>query len=172
MKILLALLALTLTQNTFASDMSRTEDYRHAYKELKDGSNQYIGGCSTHQDYEGSQFIVTKTIIEYFEPSYDSPQTDVAKRIHKIEKELVDATLLHLKYDSLADVDDLTVEKIVSKKFKKLDLFRLNIGVGGGNGMYLVFNREVVNGKIVYELMSDVFDGDVEFCDSKIWLKK
>ncbi len=45
-------------------------------------------------------------------------------------------------------------------------------GVGGGNGMYLVFNRTVTKGKIAYELMSEVFDGDVEYCDSKVWLSK
>jgi hypothetical protein len=35
-----------------------------------------------------------------------------------------------------------------------------------------VYARSVKNGKISYEKLSNVFDGDVEFCDKKVWLKK
>ncbi len=164
-------LVVFLSLNSFAKDMSRTESYKDAYKELPDGSSEYIGKCSTHQDYENKHFKVTKTIIEYFEPDYDMTEAEFDQKTKSMEKELKDTLVTKLQFDSLKDVDDLTLEKITSKTFKNLDLYRLNIGVGGGNGMYLVFNRTVSKGKIQYHLMSDVFDGDIEFCDSLVWLK-
>lgn len=164
-------LTLLLTLNSFAKDISRTESYKDSHKELPDGSSEYIGKCSTHQDYENKHFKVTKTIIEYFEPEYDMTEEQFDLKTRKMEKELKETLVKKLQFDSLKDVDDLTLEKIVSKTFKNLDLYRLNIGVGGGNGMYLVLNRVISKGKIEYHLMSDVFDGDVEFCDSLVWLK-
>lgn len=166
------LLSFALTLNVFAKDMSRTESYKDAYKELPDGSTEYIGRCSTHQDYENKHFKVTETIIEYFEPEYDMTEAEFEKKTSRMDKELKKTLVTKLQFDSLKDVDDLTLEKIVSLSFKGLDLYRLNIGVGGGNGMFLVFNKTKKNGKVLYELLSDIFDGDIEFCDSKVWLKK
>jgi len=166
------LLSFALTLNVFAKDMSRTESYKDAYKDLPDGSTEYIGRCSTHQDYENKHFKVTETIIEYFEPEYDMTEAEFEKKTARMDKELKKTLVAKLQFDSLKDVDDLTLEKIVSLSFKGLDLYRLNIGVGGGNGMFLVFNKTKKNGNVQYELLSDVFDGDIEFCDSKVWLKK
>jgi hypothetical protein len=167
---ILSIVFFALSVNSFAVDMAKTESYKTAYKELKDGSSIYVGKCSTHQGYEKKYYKITKTLVEYFEPGYDSRESDTQKHILHLESELIEATKTHLQFDSIADVDDLTVEKIESTKFKGLDLFRLNIGVGGGNGMYVVFNRTIKNRKVNYELMSSIMDGDVEFCDSKVWL--
>lgn len=157
--------------SALAEDMSRTETYKEAYRELKDGTNVYIGGCSLHQDYEKKKFLVTKTLVKYFEP-YDMPADEFNQKVKNVERELIKIAAKDAGAESMIDVDDLTVEKIKSTKIDGLDLYRLNIGVGGGNGMYLVYNRTVVNSKPRYELLSNVFDGDVEFCDSKVWLMK
>ncbi|MFA6236039.1 MAG: hypothetical protein WC635_01825 [Bacteriovorax sp.] len=171
MKASFIVFSLFLSLTASARDMSRTETYDEAYRELKDGTSVYIGGCSLHQDYEKKKFFVTKTLVKYFEP-YDMPAAEFKKKVKNAEKELLDIAGKDAGAESMSDVDDLTIEKIRSTQFKNLDLYRLNIGVGGGNGMYLVYNRTVVDNKPQYELLSNVFDGDVEFCDSKIWLKK
>ena len=88
--------------------------------------------------------------------------------IKQAEKELLSL----LGEDYLSDADDITLEKAVSSRFPKLDLYRFNIGVGGGNGYYEFYNRSLKNGKPVYTKLSNVFDGDVEYCDSLVWLKK
>lgn len=176
MKTTLLTLSLLFTINAHAKDMSRTETYDESYREQEDGSNEYIGGCSVHQDYEGKLFTVTKTIVESYEPEYNAPAEETMKKLKHVEVELLTATATDSTETSLAEffsgVDDFTLEKISHKKFKGLDLYRWNIGVGGGNGYYEVYNRTEVKGQVKYEKLSNIFDGDVEFCDSKIWLKK
>ncbi len=175
MKSVLIALTLITAQSVFAQDMSRTETYKESYKDLPDGSTQYVGGCGLHQDYEGKFFQVTKTIVKTFEPAYEAPVADTIKKLKHVEKELLEAAASGSEGDVgefFSQVDDITLEKLSSKKFTGLDLFRFNIGVGGGNGYYEVYARSVKNGKISYEKLSNVFDGDVEFCDKKVWLKK
>lgn len=175
MKNTLLALSLLVSFGAFAQDMSRTETYEESYRELEDGSNEYIGGCSLHQDYEGKKFIVTKTIVETYEPKYEAPKKDTMKKLKNVEAELLQATAEGSDgdvADFFAGVDDFTLEKITHKTIKGLDLYRWNIGVGGGNGYFEVYNRTVVNGKPQFEKLSNVFDGDVEFCDSKVWIKK
>ncbi len=172
MKTLLSATLILLALNSNAYDMSKTETYDEAYKELPDGSSQYVGGCGTHQDYEGKHFKVSKNLVPYFEPGYDSPETDTLNKIHVLDKELIEAAKDHLVVDSISQVDDLTVDKLQSLTFKGLNLYRMDIGVGGGNGMILVFNKVKSGSKISYELMSEVFDGDVEHCEDKVWLNK
>jgi hypothetical protein len=172
MKSLILASFMLLSVNAMAIDMSRTENYDEAYKELTDGSSIYVGGCSTHQDYEGKHFKVTKNLVPYFEPGYDAPETDTLNKIHVLDKELIAEAKDHLVVDSMSQVDDLTVDKIQSLTIKGLDLYRMDIGVGGGNGMILVFNKVKRGSKIEYALMSEVFDGDVEHCEDKVWLNK
>ena len=175
MKSTLLALSLLLSTTTFAQDMSRTETYEESYRELEDGSNEYIGGCSVHQDYEGKLFVVTKTIVESYEPEYNGPVSVTMKKLKNVEKELLAATAADAGdgvNHFFHNVDDFTLEKIEHKKIKGLDLYRWNIGVGGGNGYFEVYNRTIVKGQIKYEKLSNVFDGDVEFCDSTVWLKK
>lgn len=165
-RLTLAALLITSTQ-LFAQDMSRTETYQEAYQEMEDGSSMYIGGCSLHQEYEGKKFVVTKEIVGYFEPDSDEV-ADYNRRMKDVEPELIAAVMpLVGQGDSLIDTDDITLEKIKSLIYPKLDLYRFNIGVGGGNGFYAVFSKVGSH----YELLSHVFDGDVEFCDKKVWNK-
>jgi hypothetical protein len=137
MKSALLTLTVIISFSTFAKDMSRTETYKDAYRDQADGSSQYIGGCSLHQEYEGKLFIVTKTIVESYEPEYEAPKKETMKKLKNIEIELLMATAEGSDGD-IADffsgVDDFTLEKITSTKFNGLDLYRWNIGVGGGNG--------------------------------------
>lgn len=165
MKTTLITLIALLSLQSYARDMSRTETYDEAYKEQADGSSLYVGGCSLHQDYEGKKFIVTKTLVESFEPREYS-ELGLMRKFRGVEKELI-AAVGGLPY--IADTDDITLEKIEHKKLKKLDLYRFNIGVGGGNGYYEVYEKTKINGTVKFEKLSNVFDGDVEFCDSKVW---
>lgn len=159
--ILLSLFAFS----AFAQDMSRTETWENSYREESDGSSTYIGGCGTHQDYEGKTFTKGATIVKYFEPSQFT-QVEIKKKLSKVDPVLV-KTIEDGQDGYLEGVDDLTIEKLVSKKFAKLDLYLVNMGVGGGNGIIFVYNKT----KTGYELMSQVMDGDVEFCDKKVWIK-
>lgn len=161
-----------MSLNSYAIDMSRTENYETSYQTDAEGNEVYVGGCSVHQEFDGIKFTVTKTVVEYFEPRDFSP-SGFRKQMKGVEKELIAATeSKQAGIDSLHEADDITVETIKSTVLKGLDLWRLNIGVGGGNGMFLVFNRTIQNGKPHYELMSNIFDGDVEFCDSTVWISK
>ncbi len=174
MKNTLITLSLLVSFSTLAEDMSRTERWQDAQRELPDGSSEYIGGCSVHQDYEGKMFSVTKTIVKGYEPSWKTPE-DTMKKLKHVEKELLEAAAEGTDgnlSDFFNGVDDFTLEKISHKKIKGLDLYRWNIGVGGGNGYYQVFNRIMVKGKPTYEMLSHVFDGDLEHCDSLVWIKK
>lgn len=171
---LIALIALTSTM-TFAKDMSRNEDYDSVFIEQGDGSTKYIGGCGVYPDYEGKYFTVEKTLVEYFEPQFDDSAT-VLEKLKNVEKELLframegsDETTVEGFFGS---VDDFTLEKIKSTQFKNLDLYRFNIGVGGGNGYFEYYARSVVNGKVQYETLANIFDGDVNFCDIKVWINK
>lgn len=173
MKTSLTILSLLLAFSATAKDMSRTENFDEVYVEREDGSVAYVGKCSVHQDMEGINFKTTKTLVEYFDSGYgDMTRADFLEKTSALEIELTDTAGLRVGSEMPEGIDDFTAEKIESTKFLGLDLYRLNIGVGGGNGMILVYNRTVVNGKPVYEFMSEVFDGDVEYCDSKVWLSK
>lgn len=167
-------LSLLLSFNVFAKDMSRTETYEESYVELEDGSTQYVGGCSLHQEYEGKLFTVDSEIVKYFEPEYNNTAATMKKLKH-VEMELLKAAAEGSGSDVaefFASVDDITLEKITSKVFKGLNLYRFNLGVGGGNGYYEVYNRIEKNGVVSFVKLSNVFDGDVEYCDSSVWLKK
>lgn len=178
MKSTFIVLSLLVSIPTFAKDMSRTETYDESYRELEDGSNQYIGGCSVHQDYEDKMFRSTKTLVESFEPAYDEAEglKEVKEAFKNIESELVMAlsqsSTLAEAYEYMAGTDDISLEKIQSFKFKNLDLFRYNVGVGGGNGYYAIYARKVVKGKVSYDYIANIFDGDIEYCDESVWLKK
>lgn len=168
MKTLITLLVMaTLSMTTLAQDMSRTEDYDTAYSEQADGSIVYVGKCIAHQDYENNKFKVTSTLVNYFEPR-DLSDREYNKKMRKIEKELI-LEAGHGDVEFLRTADDITIERIKSSETPDLDLYRLNVGVGGGNGMYIILNRSVINGVVNYEFLAEIFDGDVEYCDQKIW---
>jgi hypothetical protein len=166
MKQSILILSLVLSFSAMAKDMSKTETYEEAYKEVN-GYSVYVGACSLHPDREA--YTTDKTLVEYFEPGYESTMEEFMSKVKNLDKELIDAA--QVVVEGLPDVDDFTATKITSTKAHGLDLYSLNIGVGGGNGMILTFNKTVKNGKVHYELMSDIMDGDVNFCDSKVWFK-
>jgi hypothetical protein len=168
----IAVLIVFISFGACAFDMSSTEDYKTAYKQLKNGTQEYVGSCSTHQDLENKKFKVTKNLIKYFEPSSLIEPNELNERLKSIDSELIKIVISKLQVDSLKDIDDLTVDQIESFQNKQLDLYRLNIGIGGGNGMYLVFNKVTKNKHVKYELMSEIMDGDVQYCDQLVWTSK
>lgn len=168
MKSLITLLVMAaVSYSTMAQDMSRTEDYDSSYEQQADGTHMYIGKCTVHQDYENKKFKVTETLVNYFEPQ-DLSDREYNKKMRKIEKELI-LEAGHGDEEFLRKADDITIEKIKGSETPDLNLYRLNVGVGGGNGMYIILNRTVINGKVNYEFLAEIFDGDVEYCDQKIW---
>ena len=125
-----------------------------------------MGGCSLHEDYEDKKFSVTDTIIKYFGPDYNMPQDKLLKKLSVMGPKLLAAVMDHITYDGEIGFDDLTLETI-KYKHSAQTFARFNIGVGGGNGQYVTFLR--VNNN--YKLVAHTFDGDLEFCDKKVWLK-
>lgn len=167
------LLSLLLSFSVSAKDMARTEDYDDVYKETADGSIVYVGACSVHQDMAGVNFLEKETLVEYIDLNYgDMTRKDFLEAARPIEIELINEAELRSGSEMPEGLDDFSADKIESTKIKGLDLYRLNLGVGGGNGMYLIYNRTVTNGLIAYEFMAEIFDGDVEYCDSKVWISK
>lgn len=166
MKLSMFFVALFVATQAFAQDMSRTETYEEAYAENTDGSRSYVGGCTLHEDYEDKKFTVTGTIIEYFEPDYHMSQERLMKKLAPMGPELLAAVMEHIAYDGEIGFDDLTLETI-KLKHSNQTLHRFNIGVGGGNGQYLTYLKTVQG----FELVTHTFDGDLEFCDKKVWLK-
>ncbi len=172
MKLTLIALTMMVSFSSFAQDMSRTEKYEDSYRDLEDGSTEYIGGCSLHQDYEGKLFDVKDVVLKSFEPSWKNPK-DTMKKLKHVELALLEAATGGEGIEEFyTNVDDVGIERITSRVFKHLDLYRFNIGVGGGNGYYSVFSREVIKGQVTYTNLSYIFDGDIEFCDQSVWLKK
>lgn len=166
MKILIALSVLFMFSQAFAQDMSRTETYEEAYADNSDGSRSYVGGCSLHEDYEDKKFSVTATVIEYFEPDYQMPQEELLKKLSVMGPELLKAVVDFIGYDGEIGFDDLTLETIKYKHSAQV-FSRFNIGVGGGNGQYVTFMKTNQG----FKLVAHTFDGDLEFCDKKVWLK-
>jgi hypothetical protein len=167
MKFVIFAAILITSSQLFAQDMSRTETYKEAYQNMNDGTRMYIGGCSTQEDYANQTFIVNKEIVEYFEPDMDEV-ADYNLRMKDVDPKLIAAVMPLAGWgDSLIETDDITLEKIESLIFPELELYRFNIGVGGGNGFYAVISKVGTH----YEVLSHVFDGDVEFCDKKVWTK-
>ncbi len=166
MKNSLLIISLLLSFSAMAKDMARTESYNSASPEV-DGYLVYVGSCSVHPDREA--FTTDKTLVEYFEPSYEMTMEEFLVKVNALESELI--TEADKIVQGLPHADDFTATKITSAKAKGLDLYLLNIGVGGGNGMILVYNRTVKNGKVQYDLMADIMDGDVNSCDSLVWFK-
>ena len=170
MKTIILSLTALFTVNSYAVDMSKTENWKDVYKTQADGSLEYIGACTTHQDYKNKKFTITKTLVKYFEP-YGMDEEVFAEKFKNLEPELMEAVSLAINNEPLINSDDITVSVLKNTVIPNLDLYQFDIGVGGGNGMILVFNRTLESGVPTYELVSNIFDGDIEFCDSKVWLK-
>jgi hypothetical protein len=165
---------------SFAQDMSQTENYKDAYQEMPDGSSRYVGKCKTHEDKKGKTFKMGKTILKTIYPQeYD--QSEVNALVNKIGADLFLKSMIAFFGDSfevgslaLAKKefpglsDDMTVEQILLLDKPEMELIRVNMGYGGGNGGYAVFLMK--NGKVVKQL-SETGDGSLEFCDKLVWKK-
>jgi len=166
MKLILTFCTLFIASQAFAQDMSHTETYQESYRENEDGSTSYVGGCSLHEDYEDEKFTVTSTLIKYFEPDYRMPQDQLLKKLSVMGPELLEAVMEYIAYDGEIGFDDLTLE-IIKYKHSAQTFARFNIGVGGGNGQYVTYLKTAAG----YQLVAHTFDGDLNFCDKKVWLK-
>jgi hypothetical protein len=160
----LLFLALFFSFSAFAQDMSRTEG-SDVWVEAGDGTIWYDGKCSLHEDYEDVHFEVKKTLVPYFE-TFKLSKKEIRSQLKDLDPALVAAASKRIG-GGITNTDDITVEKIDSLSFDGLDLFRFNVGIGGGNGVFIVFNKT----RKGYELMSQVMDSDIEYCDKKVWLK-
>lgn len=172
--------SLIMSASAFAQDMSKNEDYKNAYTQQADGSSKYIGKCLTHEDYEDSQFMVKNLIQKYVEPSELSDQdlkalvkllgADAVKKVFKIlgMNEISDkgASQVSILRDY---IDDITVEAIELKGHQELNLLRFNVGIGGGNGAFVVLNQVANGSKRKLQLMSYTMDSDLNYCDRAVW---
>jgi hypothetical protein len=176
----LLVMGLFVSGSVLAQDMSTTEDMGTAYREMPDGSSRYVGKCLTHEDYEKINYKISKTVLDTITPS-ELPKKMLASILAKFDSVLISEVLNNLDIYDMADrgasrvsifqdfIDDLTVETLSLANREDLKLIRFNVGVGGGNGAYLVFNELMVSGSKKYQLMSFTFDGELNSCDLKVW---
>lgn len=173
MKKSLLLISLLLSFAVTAKDMSKTENPNDVYKETPQGTLEYIGACSVHEDMKDTHFKVTNVLVKYMDLNDGKLSRQEFLEATKIlEIDIVNKAESYIGVSIPQGIDDFRADKIESTKITGLDLYRLNIGIGGGNGMYLIYNRSVIDGLVNYELMSETFDGEVKLCDSKVWLFK
>lgn len=178
----LLVLSVLISGSVFAQDMSRVEDYKNSYVEMPDGGSRYVGKCSTHEDYEDFYFKTKKVIQKYVSPG-ELSENQIRNILAKFDDSLIKQVLTTLDMYDIAEsdetevdilkdyIDDFTAETISHVVYPDLDLIRFNVGVGGGNGGYMIFNKVKKDSKVAYELMSSTFDGDLNFCDRKVWLQ-
>ena len=176
MKWSLALLV-AISIPAFAQNMATTETYEQSSIDMPDGTSRYIGKCSTHEDYYKFYYKTEKVLQRTVSPG-DMEEAKIAEVIKKFDPVLVKQVLKEMELYDVAGpnesetsifknyVDDITVDVVKHLIFPELDLIRFNVGVGGGNGGYLIYNKVSTS----YNLMSKTFDGDLSFCDKKVWL--
>ena len=173
MKKAFLLLTLLLSFSVFSKDMSRTENYDDVYKQMPNGTSKYFGACSVHENKVGISFEIEKKLVEYMDlDAGELSREEFLEATRVLEIDIINAAEKHIGVNIPLGIDDFAADKLKNTKIEGLDLYRLNIGIGGGNGLYLIYNRTETNGLINYELMAEIFDGDVNFCDSKVWLFK
>ena len=173
MKKSILLLTLMLAGAVSAKDMSKTENSKDVYKERADGSLEYIGACSVHEDKIGISFVVKKILVKYIDLNDGKlSREEFLKATRALEIDLINTAEKYIGVSIPLGIDDFSADKIESTKILGLDLYRLNIGIGGGNGMYLIYNRTLHKGLVTYEIMAESFDGEVKYCDSRVWLFK
>lgn len=154
----LVVMGLFVWGSAFAQDMSTMEDMGTAYREMPDGSSRYVGKCLTHEDYEKINFKISKTILDTISPS-ELPKKELSTILSKFDNVLLSEVLNNLDIYDMADrgasrvsifqdfIDDMTVESVTLAQRSDLKLIRFNVGIGGGNGAYLVFNESVISGR-------------------------
>ena len=161
--------------------MADKENYKDAYIDMPDGSSRYVGKCSTHEDYEKFYFKTKKVLQKYTDPS-DLSEAQIKAILSKFDKEVISLVLKTLNMYEISNsssevsilkdyIDDITVESISSVFGPELNLIRFNVGLGGGNGSYMVFNKIKNGSGITYEMMSYTFDSELNYCDQKVWLQ-
>lgn len=179
----LLVLSVLVSGSVFAQDMSKSENYKNSYVDMPDGTSRYVGKCSTHEDYAKVYFKTTKVLQKYVSPG-DMTETQIKALLAKFDKAVISQVLKTLDMYNIAEkdssevtilkdyIDDITVESISHVVHPELDLIRFNVGVGGGNGGYMVFNKVKKGSSFTYKMMSYTFDSDLNFCDKKVWLQK
>lgn len=179
---ILFILTCLVSGSAFAQNMADKESFAVAYQDLPDGSSRYVGKCSTHEDYEKMYFKKGKSLQAYVEPS-DLSDAELKDILAKFDSNLIAQLFTALDmYDiagkSASEVvilkeyfDDFQASMLVHTQVPGLELVRIAFGVGGGNGGYMVFNRTQQGPQSVYQMMSYTFDGDLIYCDHKVWMK-
>ncbi len=178
---MLLLFSVVFSGSLMAQNMADKENYKDAYIDMPDGSSRYVGKCSTHEDYEKFYFKTKKVLQKYTDPS-DLSEAQIKAILAKFDKEVISLVLKTLNMYEISNsssevsilkdyIDDITVESISSVFGPELNLIRFNVGLGGGNGSYMVFNKIKNGSGITYEMMSYTFDSELNYCDQKVWLQ-
>jgi hypothetical protein len=175
--VLLVLSVVFFSQASFAQDMSNQETYEQAYRQMPDGSSVYVGKCKTHESRPGKTYKVSGLILESV--STVGMKFEKAKKIvdqvgvvpfRMMMKEyfgtLADLSSDHKMIQEFIDyADDLEIDVISLIAKGNREFIRFNVGYGGGNGGYLVIQK---NGDS-YQKISKTEDGDLVYCDASVW---
>lgn len=176
MKSLFLTFILVFSFSAFAENMAG-QDLEHAWLENADGSQTYVGLCSTH---EHSKLTKRTKVIQKQIKSARLDERQIDNLVKKVDRQLwklvaVDSDareILEGEDQSLENIltdyfDDIAIDLVSNKARPNLQLIRFNIGVGGGNGMFLTYAAT----KKGFKLMSKTLDTDVVYCDRAVWLK-
>lgn len=169
MKTLIITLSLLYSFQSFAKDMSATEEWDDVYVD-KDMGYLYRGGCSLHEHYLNETFKLDQTITPYFEPSLSS-KGEFKEKMKNVDPALLATVASEFGTDYLKNADDLEIHSVHYLINPLFSLVRLNIGIGGGNGTYLFYLQTKNNNQPLYLKVAQTFDGDVIFCDEVVWMK-
>lgn len=146
-----------LTLNVLASDYVLNDDYTYTY----------VGSCSLHEDYEHAMFRTIKVLV----PTEYYPGVDFYKSLDPVSKDLFARTYELAMYEGFdlknlenwRSLDDIEITQIVHYSTGE-ELYRVNYGVGGGNGGFLTFSV-TPNSPEVYTVVAHTFDQDIYDCN-------
>ena len=155
MKLIISILFSITCFNAFAN-------INNEYRKNKDGSLTYIGSCLLHEDYNDIKFDAVEIV-----PYTEYPTAKFFKSLTPLQKKLaiyVYQEELEMSPDDepfdLDGFDDISFDLIKIKKSTRT-LYRVNYGVGNGNGGHTTF-RVLSSEKV--EVVTRTFDGDLLYC--------
>jgi hypothetical protein len=163
------LLVLLFSFNLFASDEGC----------MLKGSFTYADDAENYERSErlfrGFDFITPRDDAAETQAAIDlyNAQNDYIKKLILTARTQSDSTGIFFEsnppsvLDLVSYMDYLAIDKVLYKNPKTQKytiLLRVDIAVGGGNGAYLYFVEDYVDGELIFKKVYEDFDGDLLYC--------
>ncbi len=137
----------------------------------------FTEGCILHEEYKDIEYTV-QTLRKYV----NNPSLEYFNNLTPLQKDLFVSTALNMLgfinenhrekkikiTDYLELIDDVTIEKIKLKKPNGFGstLYRVDMGVGGGNGGYTTYRMlGRFQGHYYFKDVARTFDRELIYCD-------